>query len=135
MQKNLVVTKPMDNFRFEIFDDVNNPHYTFYKLYIEDKCFFDEFLEEEVTGTPEEKDYNSIISMMDYFSPQIQLPKKKFRHIEWSERDDLFEFKKNQMRVYVVKQDDAIYIVMGGWKKNQKSDISKLKKRIKTFNN
>ena len=64
-----------------------------------------------------------------------QLPKKKFRHIEWSERDDLFEFKKNQMRVYVVKQGDVIYIVMGGWKNNQKLDISKFKKRIKTFKN
>ena len=66
----------------------------------------------------------------------IKLPKEKFRHIEPSnnkERNDLFEFKEKSLRVYVILQFPSIYIIRGGWKKEQLKDISKLKRDTKDF--
>lgn len=74
-----------------------------------------------------------IISYMDSISDRILLPQKKFRHIESSVRDDIYEFKYDPYRVYVIKQKPDMYIVLGGYKKNQSKDILRLEARIKDF--
>ncbi len=123
----------MADCRFEEYDIIHNNAYTFYKLHENGKCQFDEFCSEIEREKECLGDLKSIIALMEQFSPQIQLPHKKFRHIEDKNFHDIFEFKKNKLRVYVVKQKPNIYIILGGYKKNQKKDIVKLKDKIKAI--
>ena len=79
----------MANYKTEIFEVTNNPQYTYYKLYVDGKCAFDDFLD---------------------------------------------EIKKNNIRVYVIDQRPDIYIVMGGYKRDQKKkDIPRLIRKTKDF--
>ena len=70
---------------------------------------------------------------MDEFSPTQMLPKAKFRQIKGVDRQDVFEFKRKNLRVYVVMQQPNVYVVLGGYKKGQEKDIAKLKRYIKDF--
>ena len=70
---------------------------------------------------------------MDSLTDQIRLPRTKFNHIDDNNRSDIFEFKKDRLRVYVIKQKPNVFIVIGGFKGNQKKDINILKSRIKNF--
>lgn len=64
-----------------------------------------------------------------------KLPKTKFRQINVSPpRTDVFEFKKNNLRIYVILQKPDVYVVMGGYKNTQKQDVAVLGKRLKGFN-
>lgn len=57
---------------------------------------------------------------MDCLTDQIRLPRTKFNHIDDNHRSDIFEFKKDRLRVYVIKQKPNVFIVIGGFKGNQK---------------
>lgn len=121
----------------EILSLVNNPHYTFYKLSINGVFQFDEFVKDVETISTERKSLESILRLMDEFGPQL-LPKSKFHKIppnnKKKERDDIFEFKKDTLRVYVILQKPYVYVVRGGRKKDQKQDIAKVKRDTKMFN-
>lgn len=125
----------MTDFRTEIFELVNNNEYNFYKLYIDDVSHFDEFCKKIETFYREKKSLESIIALMDSFSASLLLPKKKFRQINGIKRQDVFEFKKDNVRVYVIKDDTnkEFYVVMGGLKKEQDADLKRLQTRIKGF--
>ncbi len=117
----------------EKFDLVFNDEFVFYKLIIDDWCQFDEFIAEIEKNVRNSKSFHGIIALMDSFSSRVMLPKTKFRHICAEERHDLFEFKKDDIRVYVIKGESDITIAMGGYKKEQKSDISRLKRNLKDY--
>lgn len=119
-------------YRTERLDLVNNPTYRYYKLYVDDKCQFDDFYNEIVKDVRKAKDLSGIINLMDNLGA-ILLPAAKFNHIKDSQRSDLYEFKKNSLRVYVINQKPEIYVVMGGEKKEQKQDIANFKRKIKDF--
>ena len=70
---------------------------------------------------------------MDGITDQIRYPKTKFNHIEDERRSDIFEFKKDRLRVYVIKQKPNFFVVIGGYKGTQKKDINVLKSKIKDF--
>ena len=120
----------MTEYKTEVLDIVNNPSYTYYKLYVNDRCYFEDFYNEVMEDVKGSNDMASIVSLMENLGAQL-LPAAKFNHIHDAKRSDLFEFKKNKLRVYVIKQEPVIYVVMGGHKNEQKSDIAKLKKRVK----
>ena len=123
----------MTNYRAELFELTNNPNYTYYKLYVDGKCEFDDFLEEIKKNVAAQKNMNAIITYMDILSAQL-LPASKFNYIKSGERTDLYEFKKNNLRVYVIDQRPNIYIVMGGYKSTQKNkDIPRLIRKTKDF--
>lgn len=126
----------MADFRTEIFELVNNNEYSFYKLYIDDVSHFDEFCQKIESFHREKKSLESIIALMDMFSASLMLPEKKFRQIKGIKRQDVFEFKKDNVRVYVIKDDanKEFYVVMGGLKNEQDADLKKLQVRIKGFN-
>lgn len=94
----------MPEYKTVKYDDVNNPQYSFYKLIIDGVCHFDEFLQGIDKNSADRKVYNAIIRYMDSITDQIRLPRTKFRQIEDSGRSDLFEFKKDRIRIYVIKQ-------------------------------
>lgn len=120
-------------FDHQICDLVNNPRYNFYRLFIDGECLFDEFYEEVQHIKEDMKSMVAIINLMDHFSEHLQLPDSKFRHIESMHRSDVFEFKKKTIRVYIVLQKPNVYIVMGGYKKDQDNDIRRLKRCLKGF--
>lgn len=124
------------NYKIEKFELVKNQYYYFYLVSIDGKNQFKTFVEEVEKSKLDLKSLYKIFSIMDFITPYIKLPKEKFRHIEPSnnkERNDLFEFKEKSLRVYVILQFPSIYIIRGGWKKDQLKDISKLKRDTKDF--
>lgn len=125
----------MCQIRSEKFEPVNNSQYKFHKLYIDGVCQIDEFIEEiNTNGSKQERNaIIRIIAYMSIFSDQVMLPKTKFRQIQSSVRKDIFEFKYDSIRVYVLKQKPDIYVVLGGYKKSQTKDIKRLEKDIKNF--
>ena len=123
----------MSDYSITPYDDVNNPQYSFYKLYVNGVCQFDDFLKEIERNKSDKKLFSYIIRYMDCMTDQIRLPKTKLNHIESNDRTDIFEFKKDRLRVYVLKQKPNVFIVIGGYKATQKKDISVLKSRIKDF--
>ena len=123
----------MSEYFINPYEDVNNPQYNFHKLYIDGVCQYDDFLEEIERNANDKKLFNGIIRYMDCISDQVRLPKTKFNHIVSNDRSDIFEFKKDRLRVYVIKQKPNFFIVIGGYKGTQKNDIDNLKSRIKDF--
>ena len=115
------------------YNDVQNPQYRFYKLYIDGVCQFDKFLNEIERNSNDKKLFNYIIRYMDAITDSVRLPYTKFRHIEDNDRSDIFEFKKDSLRVYVIRQKPNFFIVIGGYKGNQKKDLKNLKSRVKDF--
>ncbi len=123
----------MTEYRAELFDLANNPNYTYYKLYVDGKCEFDDFLEEIKKNIADKASMDAIITYMDILSAQ-SLPSHIYNHIVGAKRSDLYEFKKNKLRVYVIDQRPNIYIVMGGHKSTQKkNDIPRLIRKTKDF--
>ena len=125
----------MPEYSTKLFDLTNNPNYTYYRLFVDGKCEFDDFLQEVNKNVADKKNMNAIIAYMDSLSAQL-LPSIIYNHIERGERHDLYEFKKKNLRVYVIDQRPNIYIVMGGYKSTQKKkDIPRLIRKTKDFPN
>ena len=125
----------MPEYSTKLFDLTNNPNYTYYRLFVDGKCEFDDFLQEVNKNVADKKNMNAIIAYMDSLSAQL-LPSIIYNHIESGERHDLYEFKKKNLRVYVIDQRPNIYIVMGCYKSTQKKkDIPRLIRKTKDFPN
>ena len=125
----------MPEYSTKLFDLTNNPNYTYYRLFVDGKCEFDDFLQEVNKNVADKKNMNAIIAYMDSLSAQL-LPSIIYNHIESGERHDLYEFKKKNLRVYVIDQRPNIYIVMGGYKSTQKKkEIPRLIRKTKDFPN
>lgn len=120
------------DYRTEPFDIVNNDNYNYFKLFVDEKCVFDDFVEEVSSNVKNMKELKVIYTYMEYLGAQM-LPATKFNSIKGVARSDVFEFKTKHLRVYVVVQKPYIYIVAGGYKTTQDKDIARFKKRIKDF--
>ena len=61
--------------------------------------------------------------------------KEKFNHIQGGkyDRKDVYEFKKDKLRVYVILIKPNVYVVYGGYKKEQQKDIARIFNAINTF--
>lgn len=70
---------------------------------------------------------------MDMFSPHLLLPKTKFRQIKGAASNHFYEFKKNDIRVYVAKISPDIFVLLGGHKGTQKRDIKSLDRLFSDF--
>lgn len=117
-----------------IYEVVHNPQYTYHKLIVDGKCPFDEFLSNIERNKNDLRYFKSIINLMDNLTDANMLPKTKFRHIETRQRSDIFEFKKENVRVYVLKQKPDIFIILGGTNKGkQGKDIDRVKSLVSDF--
>lgn len=103
----------MTDYRTELFDLTYNPNYTYYRFFVDGKCEFDDFLEEVNKNVADKKNMDAIIAYMDSLSAQL-LPSTIYNYIESGERHDLYEFKKKNLRVYVIDQRPNIYILLWG---------------------
>lgn len=123
----------MPSYSKVLFDLIKNDEYTFYKLVIDDVCHFDEFVKEIEQMPRELSKLNSVYALMDRFSSHTMLPKTKFRQIKGITRKDVFEFKKDMVRVYVILQKPDVYVVTGSVKNDQDKTIQRFDKKIKDF--
>lgn len=112
---------------------IGNKEYKFYELIINGKNLFHEFRENIKPGSRDEKSFQGIVALMEIIGPRVMLPETKFRHITGCERKDIFEFKKGNIRVYVIKQEPDMYIILAGYKNNQSLDIKNINKLTKGF--
>lgn len=127
--KNNTVVNDYCTERFEL---IHNDTYTYYKLYINNKCQFDEFCNEVKRRVLDNESLQAIYGYMEMLGA-FPLPTSKHRIIKDAEQHDIWEFKKNNIRVYVIKTAKEVYIVMGGYKNDQKGDIDRVKRRVKDF--
>lgn len=119
-------------------DIIHNQKCHFYKLLIDGKCQFDEFASEAEKIATNKRCLANIYSRMDSFDPDQKLPKEKFNHIEGDkyDRKDVYEFKKDQVRVYVILIKPNIYVVCGAikkGKKDQQREIDRLFNAVNAF--
>ena len=56
------------------------------------------------------------------------MPQKYFRQIKEVKEKDIYEFKKDDIRIYVKLEKPNVFIILGGFKNSQKKDIQQVKK-------
>lgn len=124
----------MCDYRVEEFETIKNSRqYNYYRLFINDKCQFDDFIVEIESNAIYKKQYLNLLAIMEFISDQHKLTDKKFRSIRGLGRNDVYEFKSKDLRIYVIKKSPDMYIILGGYKANQDNDIKLLKERFKTI--
>ena len=115
----------MSTFAVENYEPIYGEKLTFYKLSVDNVFLIDEF-ENNLTAR-ERKWFNNILACMeDMANYDRLLPNTKFKNIKGINRDNVFEFKKEQLRVYVLKKSPDVIIIFGGHKENQKKEIKRL---------
>lgn len=124
----------MYEYELEPFDIIKNDHYRFHEMKINGRCYFSDFYESIKNDKQSLKNMDYIFALMENFGPDLLLPKEKFRQVENLGRNNLFEFKKNNIRVYVIKKEPDMLVVLGGSKNTQPADYKWLKKALKDFN-
>ena len=91
-------------------------------------CWFNDFYEELSRNAKHASELRTILSLMDYMAETNSiLPATKFNSIKEGKKVIGYEFKKNDLRVYCIKPASDVVVVFGGYKKNQKNDIKKLR--------
>lgn len=120
-----------NNYTISRFEPVNNKEYNFYEVSVNGKCLYQEFVKGLSTRDP--KKLINIYAYMDCLSPSNLLPSSKFRQIKGLRRNDVYEFKKNDIRIYVIKKRPDIYVVLGGYKGSQDKDINRIDKLFNDF--
>ena len=119
----------MGSFSLKLYSEVTNPKLKFYKLYDDGVSLFDEFIEElETRNKSLKKEFPKILALMDSLG-MVNLPVTKFRHINpghKGDRNDVWEFKSKHLRVYVIRKEPDIFILLGGLKTNQPEDLKNI---------
>lgn len=114
------------------FKYVNNKDYRFYEASVNGKYLFEEFLNGLKDAKNDLRKMNAIYAYMDNFGC-ILLPKTKFRFVGDKKHPNLYEFKKNDIRVYVVMRKPSVFVVLGGYKGTQVPDIKRIKNLFGDF--
>lgn len=126
----------MEEFTVVELEDINNPNYEYFIVLKNGNNLYEEFVD-SITQKKDKEGLYKISSTMDFYGlPNINFTDEKFRHIEGNknDRDDVFEFKGNNIRIYAIKTENRFFILMGGFKKNQKKDIKKVFNLFNNFN-
>ena len=97
------------------------------------KFQFQEFVDNLKDERRDLKKLNAIYGYMDSLSPSNLLPKTKFRAIKSKKCKNVYEFKKNDIRVYVILERPNVYVILGAYKSNQDLDIKKIDKLFNGF--
>ena len=124
----------MPIFAAEILDEVKEGKLTFYKLTVDGVSLYDKFCRSIESNAQLVKSLNTIRAYMNFLAENdAQLPKAKFNSIKSKQNVVGYEFKKDSLRIYVIKQKPNVYVVLGGYKSTQKKDIEKFIKIGKEY--
>lgn len=120
----------MSIFALENLSEIKNGKLSFHKLIIDDECLYDKFCNEIENDKIHLFSLNKIRTYMNLLAESdMQLPATKFNSIKGSGDKVIgYEFKYKVLRVYIIKQTPNVYVVLGGYKNNQKKDIKKFKR-------
>lgn len=120
------------------YQTIQNQYFTFWELSVNGHYYFEEFCSAVQTNIIDVRNLKRIHSLMDNISPFVLLPKAKFNHIrgvkDINGKENVYEFKCKNLRVYVYMKKPDVFIVIGGFKSNQNKDIERLKGLIRNFN-
>lgn len=117
----------------KIFEPINNKIYEFREVSVNGRFLFQEFID-NLKDTPKDmKKIMQIYAYMNEFSPSTLLPKTKFRQIKGVKRDDVYEFKKDDIRIYVIKRYPSIFVILGAYKGTQDKSINRIDKLFGGF--
>lgn len=119
----------MSIFALQKVDEVKDGQLSFFKLSKDGRCFYDDFCTEIEKNKRDTISLNRIRTYMNLLAiDNCRLPKVKFNSIKQNNRVIGYEFKDSSLRVYIIKEDPDVYIILGGYKKNQDKDIEKFKR-------
>lgn len=117
----------------KIFEPINNKTYEFREVSVNGRFLFQESID-NLKDTPKDmKKIMQIYAYMNEFSPSTLLPKTKFRQIKGVKRDDVYEFKKDDIRIYVIKRYPSIFVILGAYKGTQDKSINRIDKLFGGF--
>lgn len=122
-----------EKYQVRKFEPVNNSSYQFFEVAVNGKYQFQEFINNLKDEQKDLKKLNAIYGYMDYLSPSNLLPKTIFRHIECKKCKNVYEFKKNDIRVYVIFEKPNVFVVLGAYKSSQKLDTKNIDKLFNGF--
>ena len=122
-----------EKYQVRKFEPVNNSSYQFFEVAVNGKFQFQEFVDNLKDEQRDLKKLNAIYGYMDSLSSSNLLPKTKFRHIECKKCKNVYEFKKNDIRVYVILERPDVFVILGAYKSNQDLDIKKIDKLFNGF--
>ena len=116
------------NYTIENCDLIKNHHgYTFQKLVKNGSCQFDEFVCEATRVIANKKKIVNLISRMEYFG-DYPMPAGYIKQIKAIGYNDVYEFRKDDIRIYVKIVRPDVIIILGGYKNTQKKDIQQIKR-------
>lgn len=122
-----------EKYQVRKFELVNNSNYQFFEVAVNGKFLFEEFTNKLKDGQRDLKKLNAIYGYMDSLSPSNLLPKTIFRHIECKKCKNVYEFKKKDIRVYVIFERPNVFVVLGAYKSTQKLDTKNIDKLFDGF--
>ncbi|MDE6537284.1 MAG: hypothetical protein K2M13_04525 [Muribaculaceae bacterium] len=121
----------MEDFYLKKYEEADNPKLTFYKVYRSGKCDYDEFIE-NLNGKYKSlrEELGAIHAIIDKIGI-IQLPPSKFRNIKGGKNDrkDIWEIKSKHLRVYLIRKEPDMFLLLGGIKTKQEEDIATVFRR------
>ena len=122
----------MCTFAVESFDSVrDNGKIRFYKVLIDGEAQIDSFEKEISKDKALKKEWKKVLTCMDYVAETNGiLPSKKLNSIKDDGKEIAIEFKSSSLRIYCFKIDPNVFVILGGYKKDQKEDIKKLKRLL-----
>ena len=123
----------MCNFAVELLGSIRTDgKVRFYKLLVNGVAQIDMFYDELRNDKKLEKEFNEILTCMDYVAEtNAQLPSNKVNSIKDGDKEIAIEFKKKNLRVYCIKKEPDFFVILGGYKNNQKKDVEKIKRLLK----
>ena len=96
----------------------------FCKLFKDNRCLFDDFVNDIRGNSNDYKSFVSLVAIMDFMAENdSKMPVNK--SIKKGKNVIGYEFKKDDLRVYCVKKEPNVIVILGGYKKNQEQDIDK----------
>ena len=122
-----------EKYQVRKFEPVNNSSYQFFEVAVYGKFLFQEFADNLKDEQRDLKKLKAIYAYMDCLSPSNLLPKTIFRHIECKNCKNIYEFKKKDIRVYVIFERPNVFVVLGAYKSCQKLDIKNIDKLFDGF--
>jgi len=107
-----------------------------YKLLINGKCEFDEFINKIRSDGTYTNELDQIQAHLEDIGNNNPIPHNKFKELQRDTKDNVkdFELRTNHLRVYIIreKQRDKL-IILAGKKTTQKTDIKRLRKIKKDY--
>ena len=126
----------MFTFAFEKLAEVQNGKLTFYKIHVDGVCLYDKFCKEVDKDKLLSKSMNKIRTYMNLLAEKdCLLPATKFNSIKLKHKVIGYEFKSDIIRIYVIKKNSDLIVILGGYKKHQEKDIEKFVKIITELEN